>query len=154
MTDPHDEGVFLTLADFLADRQRKRMTLCDDLNMRGDKPVLNIVLFADCMILSSVLDQRCLLQFSFDLRPTPRRLHVFAEEQFRQRLLEMSEENSELKARVAELESKLAGQQQLQRRVRSLEKYNDDLQRTANNMVANKQALEHEVSCVPACGGG
>ena len=135
------------------------MTLCDDLNMRGDKPVLNIVLFADCVILSSVLDQRCLLQFSFDLRPTPRRLHVFAEEQFRQRLLEMSEENSELKARVAELESKLAGQQQLQRRVRSLEKYNDDLQRTANNMVANKQALEHEVSgyaraCVHACGGG
>ena len=85
---------------------------------------------------------------------TARRLRVFTEEQFRQRLLEMSEENSELKARVAELESKLAGQQQLQRRVRSLEKYNDDLQRTANNMVANKQALEHEVSSyarVPAC---
>ena len=56
--------------------------------------------------------------------------------------MEVVEENKTLTARVAELEGKLSNQQ---RRVRSLEKYNDDLQRTSSNMAANKQALEREV---------
>ena len=69
--------------------------------------------------------------------------YVFAaEEQFRARLVEVVEENKTLSARVAELEGKLSNQQ---RRVRSLEKYNDDLQRTSSSMAANKQALEREV---------
>ena len=67
------------------------------------------------------------------------------EDQFRKRLLELIEENDSLKARLAESEAKLVSQQQLQKRVRSLERFNDDLQRTAQTVQQSKHELAREV---------
>ena len=71
-----------------------------------------------------------------------------AEDQFRRRLLELLEENESLKARLAETESKLVSQQQLQKRVRGLERCNDDLQRAAQTYQQNKMDLAREVSFI------
>lgn len=74
---------------------------------------------------------------------------LVSEEHFRQNLLAMERENTELKTQVLELEGKLGNVNtdttKMQRRIRSLEKTNDVLTKTTTSIEQQKRMLEKEV---------
>ena len=74
----------------------------------------------------------------------------FPEDRFRENLLGIERENTELKARVQELESMVndanSDTGKMQRRIRSLEKANDVLTKTTTAYEQEKRHLEKEVN--------
>ena len=74
----------------------------------------------------------------------------FAEARFRENLLLMEKQNTELNAKVQEMESKLGSvntdTSKMQRKIRSLEKANDVLIRTNTVYEHERRQLEKEAS--------
>ena len=77
-------------------------------------------------------------------------MYPFSEAHFRENLLQMEKQNTELKTTVHELQSKLGGintdTTKMQRRIRSLEKANDDLTRTTTVYEQERRQMEKEAS--------
>ncbi len=75
---------------------------------------------------------------------------LLPEDKFRERLVAMEQENIELRRRLASVEGNANNRDsecdRLQRRVRSLEKANEQLNRNNNQIEREKRTLEKKVS--------
>ena len=77
---------------------------------------------------------------------------IFAEEQFRAQLLDVEKENTTLKRKVEELEEKLHEKEaeygRLSKKMRSIERDNDSLQKATHIYEQQNRDLEREVSII------